>query len=362
MTKSEIMRSDIGAPARGAIPGLAQMPARGMALAAKPLAPGIYFNLSAERYHQDGALGSSDIRLIRKDPQRFWKQSAAMNPAGAHLYKNETKATALGTALHCLVLDGEAKFRDRYVRRPDDHSGATPAEKSAITKAAKAKLLSHQTLLHADDWNLCINTEELIVEHPDLKDALAGGENEVSVFWDWNGVRCKARFDRLKPGGLGDIKTIENERDSPLKIAAMYAIKSYRYDIQAGHYMEARAAMRKLAQDNQIYSVNVAGEPELSSKSDIVAAKGHLALALECAKRDVWGFQFVFIQKSFPAVWSCKLSPGNPILETGREHAEQGVMIYVEMLAKHGTKKWPATWRLEELAIEEMPGQEWGWV
>ncbi len=347
-------------PARGSIPGLAThaAPARGnMPTAALP--PGVYFGLPFERYLSDPALGSSDIRLIRKSPQRYWRQSP-MNPQ-AHLYRKETRATVLGTALHCMVLDGEKKFRDRYVRRPDDPTGSTPGDKGALTKAAKGRLLSHQTLLHGDEWDLCTQTEDLITEHPDLADALDGGENEVSVFWKYGSVRCKARYDRLKPRGIGDIKTIANEQDKPLHIVAIYDIKGYRYDIQAALYLEGRRHFPKFVDDGFVYSVSIDGIPERSAKSTIVAAKRHQELAVACAAQEEFGFQWIFIQKSMPDVWSCTLMPANPICERARNDIGEALTTYATLKEKFGSKKWPATWRLQELAEKDMPGGEWGW-
>ena len=75
---------------------------------------------------------------------------------------------------------------------------------------------------------------------------------EVSVFWehemdDGFVVPCKARFDYLKGRGVGDIKTIRNPYGRPFGEACMRHIVDYRYDIQAAHYLAARAELPKVS-------------------------------------------------------------------------------------------------------------------
>lgn len=326
---------------------------------------GIYFGLSSERYHQDEALGSSDIRTLRKSARRYWLGSW-MNPTRERYRSAGTKATELGTALHMMVLEGPDKFKASYVRRPDDPRGSTPPEKGAITKAAKAKLMSHQTLLHGDEWGLIEDTQSLITEHPDLVESLKGGENEVSIFWvaddgRGNKVPLKCRFDRLKPRGIGDIKTIENERQEVLKIAAMRSIKTYRYDIQAQHYLEGRRQMKALTASDRVFLVNVSGGIEKCTDTTILRAPQFMHLCQACAQEDEFAFQFIFIQKSFPEVWGCIMSPGHPLLAMARNQIDNTLDLYRALVSEFGIKRWPQTWALEELAVEEMPGGEWGW-
>ena len=119
----------------------ATMPAHIAAYLKKyPLLPdGVYVGLSNERYHADPALGSSNIRDILKGANLYWFKSW-MNPTRAP--DKATPSKILGSATHALLLDGWDVFKDAYLRGPyssaDDH--LSPGEKSALTKAAKAKL------------------------------------------------------------------------------------------------------------------------------------------------------------------------------------------------------------------------------
>ena len=48
-------------------------------LTAGAIAPGVYFGMPEEIYHGDGAIGSSDIREMRKSFERWWRASK-LNP------------------------------------------------------------------------------------------------------------------------------------------------------------------------------------------------------------------------------------------------------------------------------------------
>src|ERR1700744_5801837 len=111
-----------------------------------PLADGIYINLSAELYHADEALGSSNIRDLLKGANLFWHKSP-MNPK--RVKEKQTPAKIVGTATHRLLLDGAEWFEAEYVRGPygPNEDDLTPPEKAALTKEAKKKLLEGQELL-----------------------------------------------------------------------------------------------------------------------------------------------------------------------------------------------------------------------
>jgi len=338
------------------------------------LAPGIYFWLPEIQYHADPALGSSDIRAIRKDIDRWWRGSRFnANEAERALYQRDSKALIIGKAMHTLVLEGRDKFETFYVRRPDDPPGSNATDKAQLTKSAKRDLLAGQHLLHADDWELCARTADLIERHPDLATALVGGLNEVSVFWRRNdGVMCKARFDRLKPNGVGDIKSIENQYDRSLDAACVNAFLTLRYDMQAEHYLEARSQMRLLTARNAINVVTPDGIMHPETCGSVGSRTAH-QLALDCANTDYhirgddgvewfhgdrpgYAYQLIFIQKSVPGVYSFFLTPENAYLSDARQDIEIAIGSYIDMLRTVGPGNAPLPqWRVRELAYEEAP-------
>lgn len=333
--------------------------------AVPPFAPGIYFDLPEDVYHADTALGSSGIRDVRR---------------GAKYQGSEKESTIVGSAMHKLVLEGEKEFNRCYVLRPDDRPGATPSEKSVLTKAAKAKLLEHQELLHGDDWQMITGVSKLINSHPDLAGALDGAAREVSVFWERNyigepsniikrPIRMKCRWDVFKPRGIGDLKSIANERQVKLSHLCRRAIKSYRYDIQAEHYLEGRRALPALVRANRVYFCDSSGPRQANTPNDSLTsvqkqiATMRLDLCLRAASEPNFAFQFIFIPKQgVPNVWSCTLSPGNPILDFARTHIELALDMYLKVADNFDRNPmWSMIDPVEELSSEEMPGGEFGW-
>ena len=110
-----------------------------------------------------------------------------MNPRRPKEHKTPSKI--LGTATHRLLLDGREAFNADYVRGPygpdDDHLSS--ADKSALTKKAKTKLMEGQELLSQEDYDFVLGCKEVLDIDPKLRGCLDNGLSEVSVFWTRNG-------------------------------------------------------------------------------------------------------------------------------------------------------------------------------
>ena len=83
---------------------------------------GLYFDLPEDDYHADPALGSTDIKNLLVSPEHYWFNSV-------HCPDREdtsTPAKVKGAAYHCLLLEGEDAFWERYAVLPskDDHAEA----------------------------------------------------------------------------------------------------------------------------------------------------------------------------------------------------------------------------------------------
>jgi hypothetical protein len=264
------------------------------------------------------------------------------------------------------------------VRRPDDPPGATPAEKSTLTKQSKAKLLSHQYLLNGEAWDIVMRTEALIKSHPDLKTSLWGGQNEVSVFVRRpDGIMVKARYDRLKPFGIGDLKSIENEYGKKLEDAALWDIGVRGYDIQCCHYLEVRSQMARLFKAGAVYMVTVNGEIEPAVASSIVQAPACYQLAKECSETAIhrrnkvngdvawendadddgrYAFIFIFLQKSAPGVWAGIFAPDEDAMRDAWFDIERAMALYAKnIVTVPPGKPWPPSWRLRHISQADLP-------
>lgn len=323
------------------------------------LEPGIYLRLPEKEYHTDSAVGSSDIRTMRKGAHKYWHHSW-MNPKRAPFDEKTTPSKIMGKAIHKELLEGREALAEMFVRRPADPAGASPSDKAAVTKKLNGQLKDHQFLLKADEYDFVLECGDLIKAHPDLGTVLDGGLREVSVIFDYpvedfidettgetDGftVRCKCRFDLLKPRGIGDLKSIANEMDLLLATACRRAITAYRYPLQAEHYLEGRRRLPELVKAGKIF-----GFPEKSALS----TKQYLE-AIADEKR--FAFQYIFVPKDGdPDAESWTLSPGNDLLSNEREVIDATLRNYKKFLQTYGTEqRWPLIKSVSELTLSELP-------
>jgi hypothetical protein len=216
----------------------------------------------------------------------------------------------------------------------------TPAEKGAMTKAANAKAASlGLTALTAKDYDRVAIAAAMITKNPFLKTAFQNGIPEVSLFWVRNGVRCKARFDYLKPGGIGDLKSITNMKKIEFRRACREAIANWRYDIQTAHYLSGRAELPKLVADGAVF-----GDHDAALLKKIAAAKA-------------FAFQFVFFQADkAPVTWSTILSPANPMIEVAFSDVMLAIEAYQAFMKEFGPNNiWLLLDEPRELELEAMP-------
>lgn len=308
----------------------------------KPLPCGIYFGLDAAIYHADPGLGSGDVRRLLRGISAFWYESK-FNPFAPE--DTDTKARIEGSAVHTIVLEGMAPFRQRYVRRPDDPEGATSGEKGTLTKKAKAALLEGQDLLHGEDYDRTLLVAGEIAANDALATAFQNGMPEVAVFWDEPvegaaPVRCKALLDYLKIRGIGDLKTIANELQLEFDLAMRRSIRYQRMPIQAALYLRGRRLFNRFFMSNQVYG---AVDMEwLAKVCDTPAA--HL------------GWQWIFYQRNgAPEVGSKILSPKNPILDRANEAVDEALFRYARALQEFGPDKpWHQHLQVSELTEDEL--------
>ena len=295
---------------------------------------GIFFDLDEDEYHDDPALGSTDLRRLLASGPDYWWQSP-LNPNQPE--RRSSPAQEFGKALHKIVLEGSQAFSVRYVRRPEDL-----VRLDAKTKATLCP--NGETVIECDDFDRILRSAELIQKNPDLAAAFESGMSEVSVFWeeieDGFVVRCKARFDYLKVRGVGDLKSIRNIYSKPFGDACMHSIANYRYDIQAAHYLTGRSQLPHLFDKGLVYG-------------------DHDALWLKrVADCQQYAFQWVFFQaEGAPITWSRSLSPGNPILDIGERDRQKALQVYREFKNSFSDgEMWLLTEPVTELDINQLPG------
>jgi hypothetical protein len=301
---------------------------------------GVYFGLAEQAYHDDDALGSTNVRDLVKGPDEYWYWSA-LNPRRPK--HRDTEATIYGDAVHKLVLEGRQAYGGLYSRRPDDIEGADRNDKTKVTKMHNAECnAAGLTPLHGDDWDRALICDAMINKNPELAGVLEGGFAEVSIFWIETVVvaharrlvRCKARVDYMRPKGAQggfefhipravDLKNVTNIFRTSFREACWWARKKRRMDIQAKLYLRGLAQMQGFVADGLVYGD---GDRELLAR-------------IASGREFLW--QWIFYQASgAPSVYSQHISPGNPMLARAEVEIDQALARYGECRERFGDDMW----------------------
>jgi PDDEXK-like uncharacterized protein DUF3799 len=312
------------------------------------LPDGLYVDMPEADYHNSPSLGSSDKKLLARNPCEFWF-SSKFNPDW--LPEEDTPSLKFGRAAHKCTLEGQEAFRKLYM----------PVMEPGNTKAGKAQReyagASGKTWLKYEDYRRVEYLGAMIRENPKLVNAFSGGfASEVSIFWTTsNGMRNKCRIDYLKLKSSVDLKTIANPYDKEFPDACRNAISNYRYDVQSAHYQEGRAQLKRLIADDRVFQYAGPGK---------YSRVGAPELLLKIAAQESWAFVFVFAQSSgAPLTWACQLSSikekdgmsHNPLIVQGQrmiELADYNWHVYNERFGGLKTP-WVLTEEIGELQTDD---------
>jgi hypothetical protein len=154
-------------------------------------------------YRKNPALAQSDLRdLIEKSPQHFYYKRY-----DDRYVPQNTPALLQGSALHTIALEEEL-FLKRYVRglEIDKRSAANKAEHAEQEELAKKE---GKEILPPAVWDLCYNIKKEFDENPVLNQFKESSLIEQEIYFDMDGVDCKAKLDIVNPqeGFIVDFKT-----------------------------------------------------------------------------------------------------------------------------------------------------------
>ncbi len=198
-------------------------------------ADGIHDAVDEAEYHADkGSLSSTGARKLvpPSTPAHFkyWLD----NPAPT------SDAFDLGHVVHKLVLGAGA---DYFPLDPAVHGlkkDGTVADSPRATstwKAADAEARANGlTPIHVDDLTAAQAMADKVLTHPDAGPLFTGeGRSEVSVYATdpTTGVKLRARFDRLNPGEIIDLKTAASAEEAQFERHA----EKYGYHLQQAFYL-----------------------------------------------------------------------------------------------------------------------------
>ncbi len=264
------------------------------------LKPGIYFDLPARRYHADSALSRSDMVNLLDTPNSYWVNSA-MNPnPPKRISKPDME---YGEAFHYLLFQPHL-FERLYRVVPVDPWDDC---KQAITSDNYYKIVDSIKVLRAGkDSNLF----------------LSGGQPEVTIVFDYAGMRFRVRIDYMTPVLNSDFKTTRELAMGLLK----HEFGNRGYDIQYALYTLARRRFREQF---------ATGEADVYGKVPTEFMEKFLKSRMD---------EFIFIfQRKTPPYPFLPLMPESDTEESGLIKIHKAIKIYNQNFKEYGTKVWPVS-------------------
>lgn len=381
---------------------------------------GIYIDLPELDYLNDPALSYSAFKTLNSSPPDWWWDSV-FNILEDQVQRS-TPALRFGSALHCGLLESLEELKRRFGVKPSedhpdykDYARTIPDIKAAITAlgnkplgsgAVKADWIAQLLELDPnakildiaiDEWKrrgITELTEEQLTklhlmirmadQHPHLKNAFTGrGLSEVSVFWtDENGVRQRARFDRLKPKASVDLKSFSNWKGREFKQALLREAALREYPMQAAHYDVGRTeAIRLLAEgkvyfcqeilltDAEIDAINAERLAENPDEKDLLepGAKttvfrsptdDELTLVREVMGSEQWEWVWVFYKTDgAPTAIPVRLNRDNMAFAVGQEKRKAALAHFLHYREMHDLIPGKMWLRLEPMWTPE--NEDW---
>ena len=269
----------------------------------------VVFNESEFDYRREESTNQSSLKWILKSPAHYQ----------AELKKKTiiTPAMALGTAVHTLLLDGRKAFDASYFDRSKEKLDLTVPEikealdRKGIAYKKSAKKAELETLLYPDgkpiDRRIGLSEDDYAsvegmaaslqrVAYFDPSQPNYIKDNEVSIYFEWEGIRFKARLDRVdfKRKVILDVKTT----DSVDEVKFAWKSVDLGYIFQAGLYTKAA----------------------------------------ETAFGGKWGFEFAVVEKKDPHIADIFVTDED-FLQEGRNQCLKAIGLYKACM---NTQEWPA--------------------
>lgn len=365
---------------------------------------GIHLNLPESVYFDVNALGSSDFHILDKDPASWWYASP-FNPERKE-QRRRSRALAFGSALHALILEGEAAYASRFVVEPDGESSQWLRSRTAIVEALeqKGRFLSKadsfdtkklvaaaraagidnrvwdvaqadfetakklgKTYITQDEDRRLRRMAHIVANHWDLGPSMRKGLSEVSIFWrepEYPDVLLRARIDKLLPNFVLDLKTFSNTRDESAEDASLAAIVNHGYDLQAEHYRRAREKLAEFVAEGRYWRWG--DEANNRYKYHLVEAEKQTLREI-CASQDwLWVWIFYQVQSddyqraSAPVVRCWATEPRGEMFDNARAAIDRALSNYRDWTQREGLNRpWADVGPIKPLPLEKLKRLSW---
>ena len=247
----------------------------------------VYFQADTP-YRKAVGESQSHLKTILKSPAHYVS-------AGKHRLI-PSPAMTMGTAVHCLALEGKETFDQQFTQRPEGIKFTTKEGKEWREANKKKTILTNDG--RDRQWDSVIGMSKALQTlewfDPSIPDYRKF--NEVSIYWKEQGIPCKARLDRVIPMEhetlVLDLKTTDNI--SPAKFQSK--LVDLGYDFQAAWYSHAASLIWKkpvrfifvAIERGSPYTMDFFEVPRFMVDEARYRNKKALSILSECRKKDEW--------------------------------------------------------------------------
>lgn len=283
------------------------------------LPDGVHIGLHEDHYFSQPRLGSTDLVRLHRSPADWW-YSSPHNPDRDEGEGSEERD--FGKALHALLLEGEDAFAESIAISPYDSFRTREAQIWRDEMKIRGR-----AILSGDQVRRVRHMAALIANHPELGPPLGAGLSEVTVLFKLGDEPMRARFDKLLPHFVVDLKTFGGHtRGRDTKDKALRLVAERDYDVQRYVYDRAREALCELVAAGKVYGANAEQRAWLEKVANVTD----------------WSWTWIFYQRRddrqgrAPIVQPVERPRFDVTFDTGRRKAETALSNYRAYVSRFG--------------------------
>lgn len=252
--------------------------------------PGVYTNISNERYHAGPGISKSGLDLIDRCPLIYYGKK--LDPERPRIEYKEKPGQLEGTLAHCAVLEPD-EFEQRYVVGPDCRRGTNQWK-------AFEQMNPDKVIIKTGQYDAAMRQGDRVRAHPIVREAMGKGIAEASAYWvdERTGILCRCRPDWAHTASeseviLADLKTYSSA--DPDEFRHQAARK--RYHVQDSFYtcgysnaanVDVLAFLFVAVETEYPHAVSVIELDHQSKELGMRGWRDNLATLRHCLNTDQW--------------------------------------------------------------------------